>query len=103
MLLLFKCGYCGKEFTTLSERCNCETRCGKKREEETRRKEQERLAGEKKNKDEDITKAFDCLIKQIDKYHLDYNEKCSIEHQPRSELISNHLRIRDLMRDLWAL
>lgn len=100
---MFKCGYCGKDFETLAERCSCETECGKKREEEARRKEQEKLAQSKKSRDEDIAKAFECLVKQINDYHSDYSERCSVERQTGQGFIFDYLNTIDPFLKLWVV
>lgn len=100
---MFICGYCGKKFETLSERCKCEQECGKKQEVEIRRKKQEELDRIKKDRDDEITNATICLIKQINSYHTDYGEKCNVESPARYGLHSDYLKIMAIIRNLCEM
>ena len=100
---MFVCGYCGKRYEDLAERCKCEVACSKRREEEEKQKKQEELSKAKKDRDNEIVELAKCLKEKMRSFYSDYHERCSIECQPRRELISDYIEMIDPFRGLWLI
>lgn len=96
---MFNCGYCGKEFKTLAERCKCEVNCGEKQEEENKRKKQNELNQIKQDRDDEIRNAARCLLNQIKSFHSDYKERCSIELSTKYNSNSDYIWLVNLLRN----
>lgn len=100
---MIKCGYCNKEFNTIPERCRCEMECGKKQEEDARRKRQNELAQIKNDRDEEIANASKCLAEQINSFHQDYKEMCSAEYPIRYNSVYDYINVMSTIRKLNLL
>lgn len=68
----YKCGICGAEYSTVTERMKCEQACIKKQEEEAKRLAEEAKKAEQDARHTEVTKAIDNAYNLLDKYMKDY-------------------------------
>lgn len=79
---MYKCAICGKEYETISERSECETKCLKlKAEMEAAKKLAEKKSKKKASKDklnqleEKLRAMEDEYMKELDKYDKEFNSE----------------------------
>ena len=71
---IYKCGICGKEYSTIAERSNCEQICLKKQEEEERKAAEAKKAAEYEARVKEVNMAFERAYELRDKLVEDYGE-----------------------------
>ena len=68
----YKCGICGKEYSTIAERMKCEQTCLRKQEEDAKRLAEEKKKVEQDARRAEVTKAIDDAYNHLEKYMKDY-------------------------------
>ncbi len=70
---IYKCGICGKEYSTIAERSNCEQTCLKKQEEEAKKAAERKKAAEYEARKREVDMAFDHAYELKEKFLKDYD------------------------------
>lgn len=69
---VFKCGICGKEYSNVQDRANCELNCYKKQQEEKKKAAEAKKKEEQKARHDEVTKAIDGACALMNRYVKDY-------------------------------
>lgn len=70
----YKCGICGKEYTAVQDRMNCEMACIKMQKEEEKRIAEEKKAAEYEVRVAEVNAAFEKAYKLRDKLAADFGD-----------------------------
>ena len=68
----YKCGICGKEYSSVLDRAKCEIACAEKAEEEARKAAEAKKKEEQKVRKAEVDAAFEHLHKLMTEYVEDY-------------------------------
>ena len=68
----YKCGICGKEYSSVLDRAKCEIDCSKKAEEEAKKVAELKKKEEQKVRKAEVDEAFEHLHKLVTAYVKDY-------------------------------
>lgn len=68
----YKCGICGKEYSSVLDRAKCEIACAEKAEEEAKKVAEEKKREEQKTRKAEVDAALEHLHKLVGAYVEDY-------------------------------
>lgn len=69
---VFKCGICGKEYSNVQDRANCELNCYKKQQEEAKKAAEAKKLAEKAARKNEVDDALDKAMQLRNAYIKDY-------------------------------
>ena len=69
---VYKCGICGKEYSSIAERMKCEATCLKQQEEEAKKAAEAKKKAEKDTRKKEVTMAIEHASELLNEYIKDY-------------------------------
>lgn len=97
----YKCGICGKEFSSVQERMNCEMTCIAKQKEEEKKAAEAKKRAEKDARQHEIDAALDNAFALINKYIEDYGSFTYNGNYKGLDLLNMDLFPTKLFHHFW--
>lgn len=98
---VFKCGICGKEYSNVQDRANCELNCYKKQQEEAKKAAEVKKLAEKAARKKEVDDALDKAIQLRNAYIKDYGCYVYDNNDVHNEFnIGNYPSLKELINFL---
>ena len=98
---VFKCGICGKEYSNVQDRANCELNCYKKQQEEAKKAAEAKKLAEKAARKKEVDDALDKAIRLRNAYIKDYGCYVYDNNDVHNEFnIGNYPSLKELINFL---
>lgn len=98
---VFKCGICGKEYSNVQDRANCELNCYKKQQEEAKKAAEAKKLAEKAARKNEVDDALDKAMQLRNAYIKDYGCYVYDNNDVHNEFnIDNYPSLKELINFL---
>ena len=98
---VFKCGICGKEYSNVQDRANCELNCYKKQQEEAKKAAEAKKLSEKAARKKEVDDALDKAMQLRNAYIKDYGCYVYDNNDVHNEFhIDNYPSLKELINFL---